>query len=980
MRKWGVKNRVLVLALFPAFTIALLLGVVFTHNQINSINDRLNERGLSISRQLATASEYGVFTGNRTLLLILTNTSLEEKDVRAITILDSFHRSLVHSGPKMLAIVNPAKLPSDRVVVEQTENSTLFITPIHLQPSMINELSNSDKETKEELTINPEQERAVGWVALELSHANSTVAKYQALITSALILSLGILVNWLIAFRMTRGVIRPIEEVIHAVTEIKEGKLDTRVYTGGGQELQLLESGINSMAETLSKAHDEMQHNIDQATEDLRETLETIEIQNIELDIARKEALEASRIKSEFLANMSHEIRTPLNGILGFTNLLMKGHLSQHQKDHLTTIKKSSEILLTIINDILDFSKIEAGKLILDRTPMKIREIIEDVMTMLAPTAHSKGLDLVPLVYSDVPNNIIGDPLRVKQIITNLVNNAIKFTQSGEVVLRAMLEEQEDHSVTIKISVSDTGVGLSRVQQQSLFNAFAQADASTARQYGGTGLGLVISKRLIEEMGGEIGLDSELGKGSIFWFTLMSEIAVNVQPEPKLDALAGERIIYMEDQPTTALAVQHMLTSLGAHVKQVDSPVALLKGVIDAQENRKGYAVAIIGINRHLMGSNQYKQLLSELEYNRGCRTLLLTPTLDHNHQPILDLVSAHLTKPLIYQRLYSTLLKLINGDIVEPEQSDFYTHKEAEHLPVPLNKTSIDKALVDKIDQCPVPTILAVDDNDANLKLVEVLIRELGINVVTAASGFEALTKWKLQKFDLIFMDVQMPGMDGIETTEKIRAFERNGQRIPIVALTAHALAEEKKLLLNKGFDDYLTKPISEKQLEEVILHRTGYQAHPTPVIHYVDDADHQPIKPSTRIKKAPCVDIALCVKLAAGKNDLAEELFSMLLEHLTSDNEAIQTHYEDNDNKALLERVHKLHGATRYCGVPELQGASEKMEIALKRKNRDLQPYYEDLVEAIEQIQRWAEHNNWQKALREFGMKDTDHQTLTD
>ena len=970
MRKWGVKNRVLVLALFPAFTIALLLGGVFTHNQINSINERLNERGLSVSRQLATASEYGLFTGNRTLLLGLTNASLEEKDVRAITILDSFHRSLVHSGPKMLAVVNPAKLPSDRVVVEKTENSTLFITPIHPQPSIINELR---KNSNNRHTGNEGNKKAVGWVALELSHANSTVAKYQALITSAIILSLGILFNWLIALRMTRGVIRPIEEVIHAVTEIKEGKLDTRVYTGGGQELQLLESGINSMAETLSKAHDEMQHNIDQATEDLRETLETIEIQNIELDIARKEALEASRIKSEFLANMSHEIRTPLNGILGFTNLLMKGHLSQHQKDHLTTIKKSSEILLTIINDILDFSKIEAGKLILDRTPMKIREIIEDVMTMLAPTAHSKGLDLVPLVYSDVPNNIIGDPLRVKQIITNLVNNAIKFTQSGEVVLRAMLEEQENHSVTIKISVSDTGVGLSRVQQQSLFNAFAQADASTARQYGGTGLGLVISKRLIEEMGGEIGLDSELGKGSIFWFTLVSEIAVNVQPEAKLDALAGERIIYMEDQPTTALAVQHMLTNLGAHVKQVDSPVALLKGVIEAQENRKGYAAAIIGINRHLMGSNQYKQLLSELEYNRGCRTLLLTPTLDHNHQPILDLVSAHLTKPIVYHRFYSTLLKLINGDIIEPEQGEHFTIDESEHFPAIVNTAPLSKDV-----QGPIPTILAVDDNDANLKLVEVLIKELGINVITAASGFEALTKWKLQKFDLIFMDVQMPGMDGIETTEKIRAFERSGQRIPIIALTAHALAEEKKSLLNKGFDDYLTKPISEKQLEEVILHRTGYKAHPTPTSHYIDDDRAQPIKPSTRIKKAPCVDIALCVKLAAGKNDLAEELFSMLLEHLSSDNEAIQTHHEDNDHKALLERVHKLHGATRYCGVPELQSASEKMEIALKRKKRDLQPYYEDLIEAIEQIQRWAEHNNWQKALREFGIKDS--QTLTD
>ncbi|MFD2229210.1 response regulator [Alkalimarinus sediminis] len=972
MRKWGVKTRVMVLALFPAITIALILGVVFTHTQISSIQNLLHERGLSLGRQLATASEYGVFTSNRPLLLSLTNATLEEKDVRSIMILDSFHRSLVHSGPKMLSVINPVKLPTDRVVIDETKDSTLFITPIKLQTPVVDELQEIDPP----LHINSESKDIVGWVALELSHANSTVAKYQTLMTSSLIIIVGILINWLIAIRMTRGVIRPIQEVTRAVTEIKEGKLDTRVYSGGGEELQLLEAGINSMAETLSKAHNEMQHNIDQATEDLRETLETIEIQNIELDIARKEALEASRIKSEFLANMSHEIRTPLNGILGFTNLLMKGHLSQHQKDHLTTIKKSSEILLTIINDILDFSKIEAGKLILDRTPLKLREIIEDVMTMLAPTAHSKGLDLVPLIYSDVPNNILGDPLRIKQIITNLVNNAIKFTQSGEVVLRAMLEAQKDNSITVKISVSDTGVGLSRVQQQSLFNAFAQADASTARQYGGTGLGLVISKRLIEEMGGEIGLESELGKGSIFWFTLATEIASNASPDPKLEALSGERIIYMENQATTGLAVQHMLSNLGVHVKQVDSPVALIKGVIAAQEQRKGYAAAIVGINRHLMASNQYKQLLSELEYNRGCRTLLLTPTLDHHQHSILDMVSAHLTKPVIYHRLYSTLLKLINGDVVEPKLSGPYTEDQfTDPTTLPLQEipalSAPDHA---SSESTSVPTILAVDDNDANLKLVEVLIKELGINVVTAASGFEALTKWKLQKFDLIFMDVQMPGMDGIETTEKIRGHEKNGQRIPIVALTAHALAEEKKTLLNKGFDDYLTKPISEQQLQDVIFHRTGYQCTNQNQTDTYDPTP-QPIKPSTRARKATCVDIALCIKLAAGKNDLAEELFSMLLEHLVSDIEAIQTFYEDGDHEALLERVHKLHGATRYCGVPELQETAERMETSLKRKTNDLEEHYQDLIEAIEQVQRWADYNNWQNALREFNTHKTTH-----
>jgi two-component system sensor histidine kinase BarA len=222
--------------------------------------------------------------------------------------------------------------------------------------------------------------------------------------------------------------------------------------------------------------------------------------------------------------------------------------------------------------------------------------------------------------------------------------------------------------------------------------------------------------------------------------------------------------------------------------------------------------------------------------------------------------------------------------------------------------------------------------------------------------------------------MDVQMPGMDGIETTEKIRGHEKSGQRIPIVALTAHALADEKKILLNKGFDDYLTKPISEQQLQDVIFHRTGYKCSSASASDAINPTQQQPIRPSTRARKSSCVDIALCIKLAAGKNDLAEELFSMLLEHLVHDQEAIQAFYEDGDHESLLERVHKLHGATRYCGVPELQETAERMETALKQNSASLETRYEDLIEAIEQVLRWADYNNWQNSIRNF---NTDNAT---
>ena len=254
-----------------------------------------------------------------------------------------------------------------------------------------------------------------------------------------------------------------------------------------------LASGINRMAEALLSAREELQQSIDQATEDVQQNLETIEIQNIELDLARKEALEASRIKSEFLANMSHEIRTPLNGILGFTQLLQKSDLTPRQQDYLGTIEKSADSLLGIINEILDFSKIEAGKLVLDTIPFNLRDLIEDTLTILAPAAHTKQLELVSLVYRDTPLSLVGDPLRLKQVLTNLISNAIKFTNEGTIAVRAMVEDDNGERAQLRISVQDTGIGLTDQDLRALFQAFSQADNSMSRQPGGTGLGLVIS-------------------------------------------------------------------------------------------------------------------------------------------------------------------------------------------------------------------------------------------------------------------------------------------------------------------------------------------------------------------------------------------------------------------------------------------------------------------------------------------------------
>jgi two-component system sensor histidine kinase BarA len=949
MRRWGIRKKVLVVTLVPTLLTTLMLGLFFTYSWVNNIESLLKDRGESLSRQLAAGSEYGLFTANRSLLSSLSNALLEEQDVRSITFFGSDGSRLLHTGPGSSETVQATELTSEHATRISRENSTRFITPVFLQDLMIESMLDPDARQSMSNLREP-----LGWVVVEMSHIRTEKETYKALLISLLLILGGVILSMAIALRLSRAFTNPVFELNEAVARLKEGKLDTRVYTGAGPEFEQLESGLNAMAEELSKAQAEMQQNIDQATEDLRETLETIEIQNIELDFARKEALEASRIKSEFLANMSHEIRTPLNGIIGFTELLLKSPLPRQQRDHLSTIRKSSEILLTIINDILDFSKIEAGKLILDRVPFQLRDIVEEVMVMLAPAAHAKNLDLVPLVYNDVPDNIMGDPLRVKQVITNLVNNAIKFTQTGEVVLRASLEEEEadTNRVTLRLSITDSGVGLSRAQQQSLFNAFSQADASTARQYGGTGLGLAISKRLVEEMGGKIGLESELGKGSTFWFTLTSELATSGEAIAPRDALRGERVIYLEQQKTTGLAVEHLLRDWGMVVDRVASPGALQEHIEEAQKSQAGYAVAILGITRHLLNSSQYCGLVRTLEIERDCRTLLLTPTLETHDTPLSGLASGHLTKPVCRDSLYDELLLLVHGINSSGR--------------VPEYEISANRATT-----ANVPRVLAVDDNDANLKLVMTLLEDCQLDAESASSGFEALSKARQKPFDLVFMDLQMPGMDGVETTARLREMDTGNHRTPIIALTAHALADEQERLTKQGFDGYMPKPISSGQLNDIIHEYTGYVCPkngsdgrlPVPEVRDTRRA----LRPSTRKMQQDCVSVDESIQLAAGKADLAEELFSMLLEQVHVDRGRISELWASHSMDELLECVHKLHGATRYCGVPELRAAANHLETAIKCSAPDLEHQKDQLLSAMERLQIWSDQTDWQQLFRE-------------
>ncbi|MFG3451348.1 response regulator [Stutzerimonas stutzeri] len=913
LRDLGIKSRVLVLILLPSTVLAVALGVYFTWMQLSEMRHQLDERGQLIAEQLAPLAAPAMAQGYGKRLQRILNQVLDQPDVRAVSILDTERNVQAHAGPNM---ITPSP-PTDPEALTQVSSvdTTRILLPVlgkHLNLA----------------ADNPEDDlRQIGWLELELSHQGTLLRGYRSLFTSLLLIGAGLIITALLALRMSTAISKPLHKVKVAVAQLKDGYLETRLPALGSHEMDELAAGINRMAEALLSAREELQQSIDQATEDVQQNLETIEIQNIELDLARKEALEASRIKSEFLANMSHEIRTPLNGILGFTHLLQKSDLSPRQQDYLSTIEKSADSLLGIINEILDFSKIEAGKLVLDSIPFNLRDLIEDTLTILGPAAHSKHLELVSLVYRDTPLSLVGDPLRLKQVLTNLVSNAIKFTNEGTVVVRAMVEDERSDRAQLRISVQDTGIGLTDQDLRSLFQAFSQADNSLSRQPGGTGLGLVISKRLIEQMGGEIGVDSIPEEGSEFWISLsLPKARDDIEDLPRA-GLMGRRVGVLEQHPLARQALQHQLERCGLEVLPFDSLDLLHDAVAAAHSSETQIDIAVLGVSQREIAPQQLCQRLWDFEA-LGCKCIVLCPTSEqaqyHDALPESHTHAQLQSKPACTRKLQRVLL-----DLLRPPQA------LVESLALPETRP---------------PRVLCVDDNPANLLLLETLLTDMGGEVEAVSSGQEALEAVKRKSFDLVFMDVQMPGMDGRQTTEAIRLWEADSGQppLPVIALTAHALSNEKRSLLQSGLDDYLTKPISERQLAQVILKWTGL-----PLARSFLAAPAEPLLPDTLLK---VLDSEEGLRLAAGKADLAADMMSMLLASLEDDRRAIREARLVNDRQALIDRIHRLHGATRYCGVPQLRAACERSETLLKQNHPSAVQAMDELDSAIERLEHEA------------------------
>ncbi|MFN3018475.1 two-component sensor histidine kinase BarA [Vibrio coralliilyticus] len=917
MTRYGLRARVITLTLAPTLIIGLLLSAFFSFNRYHDLEKQVINSGLSIIEPLAIASEEGLKNNSRESVrrIISYAHRKNSKFVRSIAVFDYNHDLFVTSNfhPNFESLTFPRNEPIPLLVTSDLQENTLILrAPIIAESGLISTPKGQD--------TNP----ALGYIAVELDLSSLRLQQYQEIFSAFLVLLSGLGLSAVFAYRLMHDVTRPISHMKNMVDRIRRGHLDVRIEGKMHGELDSLKNGINAMAVSLSEYHVEMQHSIDQATSDLRETLEQLEIQNVELDIAKKRAQEAARVKSEFLANMSHELRTPLNGVIGFTRQMLKTKLTNSQADYLQTIEKSANNLLNIINDILDFSKLEAGKLALENIPFEFQETLEEVVSLQATSAHEKGLELTLKVDPKIPAGLVGDPLRIQQVLTNLVGNSIKFTERGNIDISVELRSQKEDAVELQFMVRDTGIGISERQQAQLFQAFSQADASISRRYGGTGLGLVITQKLVSQMGGEISLTSRLHQGSTFWFTLrLNSTDMPVSDLLETQVLRQRTLLLVEPNMQAASVTQQTLVQEGL--------IVTYRSSIPEEASQFDYVLLNLAPNKTNEAElveqwvKQAQQCAPQVVVGIPSTALALSDHLIQTHH-------VHcITKPLSRRKLLQTLAA------------------NQESLPMVEIEPAYNETL-------PL-TVMAVDDNPANLKLISALLQERVEKVVTCTNGLDAVAQAETQHFDIILMDIQMPHMDGVTACGKIKQTELNANT-PVIAVTAHAMSGERDRLLGAGMDDYLTKPIEEHVLQQVLMHWN-----PNTTESEMEKLDLPPdVEPSELSSSAVIehdniiIDWQAALKQSANKEDLARDMLQMLIDFIPEVSNVVEAALEEDDfdSEALIHHVHKLHGSSSYCGVPRLKKVCATIEKALRSgaSLEDIEPELFELQDEMEKV----------------------------
>ncbi len=862
--------------------LALVSSIAISSLSSQTVRAKLVEQGRQVAETFAAQSTLALLYQSPDNARNAAQTTLAFPDIQGIAIYDPEHRVLLSEGDVAVPPDGSGRAWPREVQLEQeTRHAWYFVAPVYVGQD------DTDQDESPFVTQAPVPE-LVGFVRVVMGKDTLKTMASDILRGNLVISVVLAAVLLLLLLGITTRMTRPLKALAESMHRAELGEKHVRAEMGGPQDIVNMETAFNTM-------------------------MAVLEAREQELERTRDAALESARIKAEFAANVSHELRTPLNGVLGMLELLQDMGLTPQQREYAEVARSSGESLLALINNILDFSRIDSGKLRLNRVDYSLRGILDNVVELLARQAQRKELDLGYIIAPDVPAILRGDPDRIRQLLFNLVGNAVKFTEQGQVAIE--VHALEPDSVLLRFEVKDTGIGIPRDAQERIFEAFAQADGSMTRRYGGTGLGLAICRQLVDLMGGEIGVDSEPGTGSTFWFVLRMEQSSRASEAPGIEgtALAGLRVLIADDSAVNCSFLAHAFSAWGTYHDSAANGLEALKKLRLAAEQGRPYDIAIVDQSLSGIKGTDLARQIAEDPTGSQVRVVLMSNQQLDREEPFPVGVADRIEKPLGESSIYECLATVMK--------------QPAEGVPKPRPATT-DEAAVHLGSR-----ILIVEDNRANQQVAVGMLERLGCTVDTVANGSEGLDAVARRPYGLVLMDCQMPQMDGYEATRRIRALETGIPRLPIVAMTAHVRRDDGDRCLAAGMDDYLVKPLKLDTLREKL--QRWLPAQRAESIH-AKSGGRVGLASAQRGTADP-LDRKVLGELHGGVGGAFATIIEVFLEDTPTYLGSLEDAVATGDAQALADGAHKIKGSARNLGANRLAAACSQLEEMTRSGSTD-------------------------------------------